>query len=105
MTQAMTRLPEERQPVHPGEVLRKECLEPLGMSQSEAARRLGISYPRLNEVVNGRRSVTPDTALRIARLFGTDPEFWLNLQQARDLWKARYGPGAPDLEEIVPVGG
>lgn len=101
----MPRLPEKRRPVHPGEVLREECLEPLGMSQTEAAERLGISYPRLNEVVNGRRSVTPDTALRLARLFGTEPEFWLKLQQAHDLWEAMHAPDAPDLEEIVPVAG
>lgn len=100
----MTRLPERRRPVHPGEVLREECLEPLSMSQTEAAERLGISYPRLNEVVNGRRSVTPDTALRLARLFGTEPEFWLNLQQTYDLWEAMHAPEAEDLEEIVPVG-
>lgn len=101
----MTRLPGKRRPVHPGEVLREECLEPMGMSQTEAAERLGISYPRLNEVVNGRRSVTPDTALRLARLFGTEPEFWLNLQQAHDLLEAMHAPEASDLEEIVPVTG
>ena len=101
----MTRLPEKRRPVHPGQVLREECLEPLGMSQTEAAERLGISYPRINEVVNGRRSVTPDTALRLARLFDTDPEFWLDLQQAHDLWEAMHAPEAANLEEIVPVTG
>lgn len=100
----MSRLPEQRVPVHPGEVLREECLEPLDMSQTEAAERLGISYPRLNEVVNGRRSVTPDTALRLARLFRTDPEFWLNLQQAYDLWHAMHDSEASDLREIIPVG-
>jgi addiction module HigA family antidote len=101
----MTRWPEHRRPVHPGEVLREECLEPLGISQTEAAERLGISYPRLNEVVNGRRSVTPDTALRLARLFDTEPEFWLNLQQSHDPWAAMHAPAAADFEEFASATG
>jgi addiction module HigA family antidote len=78
----------KRAPTHPGEVLLEEFLSPLGMSQAEAARRMGMSTNRLNELVRGKRGVTADTALRLARLLGTSPEFWLNLQMATDLWHA-----------------
>jgi addiction module HigA family antidote len=59
------------------------------MTQREAAERLRISYPRMNEIVNGKRSLTPETALRLGRFTDTEPELWLNLQQAVDLWDAR----------------
>jgi len=75
------RLPKQRPPTHPGEMLLEEFLKPLGISQSELAIRLEVSYPRLNEVVRGRRSVTPDTALRLARVLGMPADFWLGLQQ------------------------
>ena len=77
-----------RAPTRPGEVLLEEFLAPLGMSQAEAARRMDISTNRLNELVRGKRGVTADTALRLARLLGTSPEFWLNLQTTFDLWHA-----------------
>lgn len=64
----MRRLPTKRPPTHPGEMLLKEFLEPLGISQTEFARRIGVSWPRLNELINQRRGVTPDTALRLARV-------------------------------------
>jgi addiction module HigA family antidote len=73
------------------------------MTQRDAANRLRISYPRMNEIVNGRRSVSPDTALRLGRLTGTEPEFWLNLQQAVDLWDAIHGEGVADIEKIEPI--
>lgn len=78
----------KRAPTHPGEVLVEEFLRPLHLSQTEAARRMGISTNRLNELVRGKRGVTAETALRLARLLGTSPEFWLNLQTSRDLWHA-----------------
>ena len=78
----------KRPPTRPGEVLLEEFLVPLGMSQAEAARRMGISTNRLNELVRGKRGVTAATALRLARLFRTSPEFWLNLQTTLDLWHA-----------------
>lgn len=99
----MTMLPKKRRPTHPGEILRKEFLEPLGLSQREAAERLGVSYVRFNELVNGRRGVTPDTALRLARLFGTTPEFWLNGQRNLDLWLAMHSPETAKIEEIDPL--
>ena len=101
----MTRLPTNRRPTHPGEMLRAEFLEPLGVTQREFANRIRVSYVRLNELVNGRRGVTPDTALRLGKALGTTPEFWLNLQQAWDLWDALHGPGAADLEGIEKLEG
>ena len=72
-------------PVHPGEVLRDEFLKPMELSVYRLAREIGVSRPRLNDVVLGRRAVTTDTALRLGRYFGTTPEFWLNLQTRYDL--------------------
>lgn len=77
-----------RPPTHPGEVLLEEFLEPLGLSQTEAARRMRMSTNRLNELVRGKRGVTAETALRLAQLLGTSPEFWLNWQMMFDLWHA-----------------
>jgi len=77
-----------RAPTAPGEVLLEEFLVPLGLSQAEAARRMRMSTNRLNELVRGKRGVTAETALRLARLLGTSPEFWLNLQMTVDLWHA-----------------
>jgi addiction module HigA family antidote len=75
-------------PTHPGEILAEEFLNPMGMTQAEAARRMGISTNRLNELVRGKRGVTAATAIRLASLLGTSPELWLNLQTAWDLWWA-----------------
>jgi len=99
----MRRLPKHRRPTHPGQVFLEDCLEPLGISQKDAAERLRISYPRMNEIINGKRTVTPDTALRFARFTDTEPEFWLNLQQAVDLWDAMHSEEAAELDSIEPV--
>jgi len=96
-------LPTNRAPTHPGEMLLEEFIKPLGLTQKEVALRLGVSFVRLNEIVNGRRSVTPDTALRLARLFETTPDFWLNGQLAWDLWQAMQSPEAADIRRIRPV--
>jgi addiction module HigA family antidote len=80
-----------------------EFLVPLGITQRDAAERLRMSYPRMNEVVNGKRAVTPDTALRLAKFTGTEPEFWLNLQQAVDLWDALHSDQAKEVEGIEPA--
>lgn len=84
-------------------MLREEFLVPLGMTQTELAERIGVSYPRVNEIVNGKRGVTPDTALRLATLFGTTPEFWLNGQRNWDLWHAMRTPEAKRIKRIKPV--
>lgn len=99
----MLRLPKNRRPTHPGRVFLEDFLEPLGISQKAAAERLRISYPRMNEIVNGKRAVTPDTALRLGRFTDTEPEFWLDLQQAVDLWDALHSEQAADLNEIEPA--
>ncbi len=74
--------------IPPGEILLEEFLKPMGIGQADAARRLGISLNRLNEVVLGKRSITGDTALRLARLFKTSPQFWMWLQADWDLHQA-----------------
>ena len=79
------RLPSHHPPTHPGEMLVEEFLKPLGVTQTAFAARLGVSFPRLNEIVNGKRGVTPDTALRLARVTGMSADFWLGLQQDWDL--------------------
>ncbi len=78
---AIKRLP----PVHPGEILLEEFLEPLRLTQYRLAKGLGVPPRRINEIVHGKRAITADTALRLARFFGTSERFWLNLQTAYDL--------------------
>jgi len=78
----------KRPPTSPGEMLLEEFLRPAGLTQAEAARRMAIPLNRLNEIVKGKRGVTADTALRLARLFKMSPEFWMNLQVDWDLWHA-----------------
>ena len=84
-------------------MLLEEFLKPLGISQSAFAIRLGVSYPRLNEIVRGRRSVTPDTALRLARVLGMPADFWLGLQQDWDLWHAMNRPEAKQINRLKPI--
>jgi antitoxin HigA-1 len=82
------RLPKNRCPTHPGEVLLKEFLVPMDITQSTLAKHLGWTYARVNEIVNGKRGVTADTALALAEAFDIEADFWLNLQMAYDLWNA-----------------
>jgi addiction module HigA family antidote len=98
----MVRLPKNRPPVHPGEILREEFLEPLGLTQRDLADRIDVSYQRVNELVNGKRGVTADTALRLARAFGTSPDVWSNLQVRVDLWEAENSRGSREIEKIRP---
>ena len=99
------RLPRKRPPTHPGEMLLEEFVKPLGVTQVELARRLDVSYPRLNEIIKGRRSVTPDTALRLSQVVGMSADFWLGLQQDWDLWHAMNGPAAKQISQLKPLGG
>jgi len=78
-------LPEKRTTTHPGEVLLKDFLEPMELSQTDLAKHLGVPIQRINELVRGKRGVTPDTAWLLAKAFGTSPEFWMNLQVNYDL--------------------
>ena len=80
--------PKHRAPTHPGEILREDFLKPRDLSQIDAAAQMGISRNRLNELVQGKRGVTADTALRLATLLKTDAEIWMNLQAQYDLWHA-----------------
>jgi addiction module HigA family antidote len=89
-------------PVHPGEVLLEEFLQPWGLSQNRLAQHMGVTTTRLNEIVRGRRSITGDTALRLARATNTTPEFWLSLQSLYDLETAKDELG-DRLEQITPV--
>jgi len=97
------RLPTHRPPTHPGEMLLEEFLKPLGITQSAFAIRLGISFPRLNEVINAKRSVTPDTALRLAQVTGMSADFWLGLQQDWDLWHALRSDKAAEIARLEPL--
>jgi addiction module HigA family antidote len=81
-------------PIHPGEVLLEEFMRPLGLSSSALAQVLGVTPARINEIVRGRRGITADTALRLARHFGTDPQSWLNLQARYELQCAQDAMGA-----------
>jgi antitoxin HigA-1 len=89
-------------PVHPGEVLHADFLEPLGLSQYRLAHDVSVPPRRINEIVHGKRAITADTALRLARYFGTSERFWLNLQARYDLEVERDRLG-PRLEEEVAV--
>jgi len=80
-------LPKQRRPNHPGEIIKKEYLQPLNMTQQQLADALGITRVRVNEIILGKRKVTPDTAFRLAKLFNTTPGFWMNLQNNLDMWK------------------
>lgn len=80
-------------PIHPGEVLREEYMMPLGLSANGLARALGVTPARVNEIIRSKRGITGDTALRLARYFGTDAQSWLNLQTAYDLRVAELASG------------
>jgi addiction module HigA family antidote len=83
------RMPKSLSPIHPGETLREDVLDPLNMSVNQLAKALGVDSARLNEIVRGRRGITADTALRLARYLGTSAEFWLSLQLDYELRLAR----------------
>jgi addiction module HigA family antidote len=81
-------------------MLLEEFLKPLALTQRELAEHLGVSYPRVNELIHGKRGVTPDTALRLEQLFGMEAQFWLNLQMAWDLYQASRSPEARRIRQI-----
>ncbi|MBK6733990.1 MAG: HigA family addiction module antidote protein [bacterium] len=87
-------------PVHPGEILQEEFLVPLELSQNQLARDLGVPPRRVNEIVLGKRRISADTALRLARYFGTSPEFWLQLQMDHDLESERDALGDRLVVEV-----
>lgn len=97
------RLPTEVPPTHPGEMLLEEFLKPLKVTQSAFAVRLGVSFPRLNEIIRGKRGVTADTALRLARVTGMSADFWLGLQLDWDLWHALRSRDAARIADLEPL--
>ena len=99
------RIPKHRVPTHPGEMLVEEYLKPLGMTQAAAAKLLDISRNRLNEIIMARRGVTPDTALRLERVFGASAQSWLNLQLAWDLYHVEHGPAARAIRGLKRAAG
>jgi antitoxin HigA-1 len=99
----MIRIPTNRPPTHPGEMLKEEFLAPMGISQADLAAAIHVPYQRVNELINGRRGVTSSTALRLAKYFGTTPGFWMNLQQRWDLYEATRAD-AGVLRRIKTIG-
>jgi len=95
----MVRIPTHREPTHPGEMLLEEFLVPMGITQRDLADAIHVPYQRVNELVNGKRGVTPSTALRLSRFFSVSADFWLNLQMRWDLFRAQAGEES-DLSSI-----
>ena len=98
----MVTVPTHRAPSHPGEMLLEEFLEPLGITQTDLAERIGVPFQRVNSLVNGRRALTPDTALRLSRVFGTTAGFWMNHQLRWDLYHAQ-AEAKLALKKIKPL--
>ena len=99
----MVRVPTDRPPPHPGEALREDFLPDLGIDARELAARLRLPPATVDEILAERRSITPDLALRLGRLFGQSPSFWMNLQLAYDLYRAERAESARDLPQIEPI--
>ena len=100
----MIRIPTNRTPTHPGEMLLEEFLNPMGITQRELADAIRVPYQRINEIINGRRGVTPSTALRLAKALGMSADFWINLQLRWDLYFAKQSE-LSILEDIEPLAG
>ncbi|KPK65111.1 MAG: XRE family transcriptional regulator [Gemmatimonas sp. SG8_38_2] len=98
----MVRIPTHRVPTHPGEMLLEEFLQPMEVSQRELADAISVPYQRVNEIVRGRRGVTPSTALRLSQYLGTSIDFWMNLQLRWDLYHAQRAE-ADVLKRIRPL--
>lgn len=97
----MVRIPTHRSPTHPGEMLLEEFLKPMGLTQRQLAEAIHVPYQRVNEIINGKRGMTPATALRLERFFGMSAGFWMNLQLRWDLYHAQQNE-AKALAEIHP---
>jgi len=95
----MVRIPTNRSPTHPGEMLLEEFLKPMGVTQKQLSVAIRVPFQRVNELVNGKRGITPSTALRLSRFFGNTPDFWMNLQQRWDLYWVK-SKESDELERI-----
>ena len=98
----MVRTQTDREPTHPGEMLREEFLLPMGITQQKLADGIHVPFQRINELVNGKRGVTPSTSLRLAKFFGVSEDFWMNLQTHWDLYRVKKKEQAI-LDEIKPA--
>jgi antitoxin HigA-1 len=98
----MVRIPTHRQPTHPGEMLLEEFLKPMGLTQRDLADAIHVPYQRVNDIINGRRNVTPSTALRLGKFFNMSAEFWMNLQVRWDMYFAQQDEMAV-LKTIEPL--
>ena len=90
-------------PPHPGEIVREECLDPLGLTVTRAAEGLGVTRQALSDLVNGHAGVSVEMALRLSKAFGSTPETWLGIQMAYDLWQARERADALTVERFTPA--
>lgn len=91
-----------RPPIHPGEFLREDYMPELGLSVAELAKRLGVTRQTVNEIVREKRGLSPEMCLRLGRLFGTTPQFWMNMQQKVDLWNSME-LHSEDIEKVKPL--
>jgi antitoxin HigA-1 len=98
----MVNIPTNRPPTSPGEMLKEEFLEPMGLTQQQLADGIGVSYQRINELINGKRGITTSTALRLAKYFNTSPDFWLNMQRANELYRVMQKE-KEQIEKIKPI--
>ncbi|MCD4743980.1 MAG: HigA family addiction module antidote protein [Desulfobacteraceae bacterium] len=98
----MIRIPTHRAPTHPGEMLLEEFLKPMGITQRELSDAINVPYQRVNEIINGKRGITPSTALRLAKVFGVSPDFWKNIQLRWDLYFAKQSE-SDALKDIKPI--
>ena len=98
----MIRIPTHRAPTHPGEMLLEEFLKPMGMTQRDLANSINVPYQRVNEIINGRRGITPSTALRLSKVFGVSADFWMNIQLRWDLYFAKKSE-SDALSRIKPL--
>jgi len=95
----MIRIPTHRTPTHPGEMLLEEFLKPMGITQRQLSNIIKVPYQRVNEIINGKRGITPSTALRLAKAFNMSEDFWLNIQLRWDLYRAKQ----KELKEIQSI--
>ncbi|MBU3980847.1 HigA family addiction module antidote protein [Patescibacteria group bacterium] len=98
----MIRIPTNRTPTHPGEMLLEEFLKPMSITQRELANVINVPYQRVNEIINGKRGITPSTALRLAKFFRVSPDFWMNIQLRWDLYFAKKSE-SDALKMIKPL--
>jgi addiction module HigA family antidote len=103
----MIRIPTNRTPTHPGEMLLEEFLNPMGLTQRELADAIHVPYQRVNDIMNGRRGITPSTALRLAKYFNMTPDFWMNVQLRWDMYFAQQDEikVLDTIQPLVPIAG